>query len=385
MKLFKKLQNALEQNVIVRKHDESVLHQSRLWMQSITWGLIGTTGLAIIWLSFAKTEEIVVASGKLEPIGSVKEIQMPLGGIAQQILVKDGDRVTPGQILIRLDAEASDQKSKSLRESLRLRLLQLQLKQVELDRYIDLNQDSISTLTEKVKFETEILERFRKLAEVGASSELQYLQQRNTVKEVEGRLRETRFDGLRQQAILGQQVQQIKSDIARIESEITENNVTQRYQELRSPVNGVVFDLKPTGPGYSGRATETLMKIVPLNALEAKVEIPSSDIGFVRAGMSADVSIDSFPATDFGVLQGTVTQVGSDALPPDPGGTTQKRQYRFPASIKLATQHLKIKSGNRLELQPGMSLTAHIKLRKVTYLQLLLGSFQDKADSLRRI
>ena len=39
------------------------------------------------------------------------------------------------------------------------------------------------------------------------------------------------------------------------------------------------------------------MKIVPFNALEAKVEIPSSDIGFVRKGMPADISIDSFPAT----------------------------------------------------------------------------------------
>jgi HlyD family secretion protein len=32
-----------------------------------------------------------------------------------------------------------------------------------------------------------------------------------------------------------------------------------------------------------------------------------------------------------------------------------------------------------------MSLHANIKLRKVTYLQMLLGSFKDKADSLRRI
>jgi HlyD family secretion protein len=32
-----------------------------------------------------------------------------------------------------------------------------------------------------------------------------------------------------------------------------------------------------------------------------------------------------------------------------------------------------------------MSLTANIKLRKVSYLQMLLGGFQDKADSLRRI
>ena len=38
-----------------------------------------------------------------------------------------------------------------------------------------------------------------------------------------------------------------------------------------------------------------------------------------------------------------------------------------------------------LPLQVGMSLTANIKLRKVSYLQLLLREFQDKAESLQRL
>ena len=382
MKLLKRAQTALEQRVGSQGHDEAVLHQSRFWMQAITWGLIGTTGFGVAWLALAKTEEIVVAPGKLEPIGSVREIQMPLGGIADQILVKDGERVKAGQVLMQLDTEASEQKRKSLQDNLRLRREQLSLKQVELQRYLSLNQDSIRTLTEKLSFEKEIMDRFKQLSEVGASAELQYLQQRNTVQEVEGRLRETRLDGLRQKAILGQDVQRLKSEIASLQADLTETQVTLRYQELRSPVDGVVFDLIPKGPGYSAQSTETVMKIVPFQALEAKVEIPSSDIGFVRAGMAADVSIDSFPATDFGVLQGTVLQVGSDALPPDPA---KQQDYRFPAKIQLASQQLKLKNGQQLRLQPGMSLTANIKLRKVSYLQMLLGGFQDKADSLRRI
>ncbi len=383
MKLLKRAQTALEQRVSSQGHDEAVLRQSRVWMQAITWGLIGTTGFAVAWLALAKTEEIVVAPGKLEPIGSVKEIQMPLGGIAEQILVKDGDRVEAGQLVMRLDTESSAQKLKSLQDSLRLKEQQLNVKRVELNRFTSLNQDSIKTLTEKVAFEKEILDRFEGLAKVGASAELQYLQQRNTVQEVEGKLRETKLDGLRQRAILGQDIQRLKSEIAGLKAELTETKVTLRYQELRAPVAGVVFDLQPKGPGYSAQSTETVMKIVPFNALEARVEIPSGDIGFVRTGMQADVSIDSFPATDFGVLEGTVRQVASDALPPDPG--TQNTQYRYPAKIQLSSQQLKLKSGQRLPLQPGMSLTANIKLRKVTYLQMLLGGFQDKADSLRRL
>ncbi len=351
MKLLRRAQTALEQRVSSSKHDESVLRQSNRWVRSISWGLIATTGLSFSWLVLAKTEEIVVAPGTLVPIGSVQEIQMQLGGIVSEILVKDGDRVKADQALIKLDTEASEQRLKSINDNLELTQRQLELKQVELDRYISLNQDSINTLSEKVLFEKQILDRFRVLSEVGAASELQYLQQRNTVQEIEGRLRETRLDGLRQQAILGQDIQRLKAQISSLYSDLAEIKVTLRYQVLRSPVDGVVFDLQPKGRGYTGQASETLMKIVPFNALEAKVEIPSSDIGFVRSGMKVDLSIDSFPATDFGVLHGQVSQLGSDALPPDPA--KQQPEYRYPAIISLKSQTLSLKNGKNLLLQPG--------------------------------
>jgi hemolysin D len=383
MKLLKRAQTAIEQGVVAGQHDETVLQQSRFWMRAITWGLIGTTGFAVAWLVLARTEEIVVASGKLQPIGSVKEIQMPVGGIADQILVKDGDKVKAGQVLMRLDTEASEQKRKSLQGNLQLKTTQLGLKQLELQRFKSLNQDSVDTLIQRVAYEREIMDRLAGLAKVGASAELQYLQQRNTVQQTEGRLRESQLDGLRQQAIINQDIQRLRSELADLQSQLTETQVTLRYQALRSPVDGLVFDLKPKNPGYAAQSTEAVMKIVPFSALEGKVEIPNSNIGFVRKGMPVDISIDSFPATDFGVLEGTVRQVGSDALPPDPA--KQETEYRYPALIQLSSQQLKLKSGQRLPLQVGMSLTAHIKLRKVSYLQLLLGGFKNKADSLRKI
>ena len=63
----------------------------------------------------------------------------------------------------------------------------------------------------------------------------------------------------------------------------------------------------------------------------------------------------------------------------------QGKGYRFPAKIKLDEQYLKVKTGKKLALQAGMGLTANIKLRKLTYLQLLLSNFSDKAESLNAI
>ena len=92
--------------------------------------------------------------------------------------------------------------------------------------------------------------------------------------------------------------------------------------------------------------------------------------------MPADVSIDSFPATDFGVVRGSVVQIGSDALPPDQ--VEGRNFYSFPASINIQSQNLETFNGVKLPLQAGMSITANLKLRPVSYLQLLLNTFQTK-------
>ena len=380
MSIVRRAQNAIERRVQT-SHEEMALQQSRFLARAITWALLGTTAVGLAWLAFAKTDEVVVASGKLQPIGDVKTIQMPVGGVLQTMLVKDGQRVTKGQVLLRLDNEATLDRQGSLRTTITAKQAQLRLKEVELARYLNLNDTEQTVTRQNLVLETEIMQRLEGLKAVGASAELQYLQQRNKVRGVDGELAKLKVDRLRQVAIIEQALEQIKGELADLGSKLTELQVNIRYQDVRSPVDGVVFDLKPTGPGFVAQGSEPVMKIVPFSALQAKVEIESSDIGFVRVGRPADISIDSFPATDFGVLLGTVKGIGSDALPPDERNQT----YRFPATIALDTQQLMLKSGKSLPLQVGMSLTANIKLRKVTYLQLLLGEFKDKTDSLKQI
>ena len=360
-----------------------IVQQSPFWARSTLLGLMGSALFAMGWLALAETDEVVTVTGKLEPKGSVQDVQMPLGGIASQILVKDGEEVTTGQIVMHLDAEATEQRLDSLKESKGLKILQLDLKNTELEQYLLLNDTEISMLQRTLELEEEILSRLKTLNKEGATSELQYLQQLNKVSETKGKLGQVKVDRLRQQAAQNQQIQQLKSEIADLVSRITETSVNLRYQSLRSPVDGIVFDLQPRGKGYVAQSTETVMKIVPYDTLEANIEIPSNQIGFVKVGMSADLSIDSFPATDFGVLEGEVISIGSDALAPSQ--IDNRPEYRYPASIRLSSQRLKLKNGQELPLQVGMSLTSNIKLRKVSYLQLLLGTFKNKADSLRQL
>ena len=374
-------------------YDESILQQGRFWMRTVTWALIGSSLFGVAWLALARTEEIVVAPGQLEPIGSVQDIQMPVGGVADQILVKEGDRVNTGQVLMKLDTESSEENRNSLEKTIKLKHEQLELKEEEKRNTIKVNQEEVKMLEKNLALQVDILERYMQLEAAGAFSEVQYLKQQNVVSETHGKLMQRRSERLRQVALLDQQTAQLRSELADLNGRLVESRVTLRYQQLRSPVDGVVFDLKPTSRGFTAQSTQTVMKVVPMGSLEAKVEVPSNKIGFVQvpqgcpddrhACMSADISIDSFPASDFGVLKGKVIRIGSDALKPDP--QEQRQELSFPVTIQLDDQQLKLKTGSSLPLQVGMSLTANIKLRKVSYLQLLLGEFQDKAESLQRL
>ena len=362
--------------------DENIgVQPSRSLAKTITFSLVATSAAGFAWLALATTDEVVAAKGKLQPIDDVKVVQMPLGGVLKQMLVKDGERVSKDQILLRLDNEATLERAKSAREEIRAVEAQLKLKQIELERYLSLNDARMRVLKRKLDLQNVILERLKELTKVGASPELQYLQQVNEVAEVEGEIETTNIVRQRQLAILNQSVEKLNGKLADLKGKLKEITVNIRYKDVRSPVDGVVFDLKPTGLGYVAQSSEPVMKIVPYDALLAKVNINSSDIGFVRTGKSVDISIDSFPVNDFGVIEGTIERIGSDALPPN----QTYNFYRYPATIQLNTQQLKLQSGKQLPLQAGMSLTANIKLRKVTWLQLLLSGFRDKTDSLKHL
>jgi hemolysin D len=379
-RLFRGAQNLLERSV-ASSHEAVVLQQSRTWVRTVSWLLVGTTGFGVAWLALAKTDEVVQAPGKLEPIGDVSVVQMPQGGVLQQMLVKEGERVSKGQVLMRLDNEATSDRVKGANQSIAAKTQELSLKTLEMQRFLEGNSAEQQLAEKTLQIDENLLERLQRLQTTGAVSEVQVLQQRSRANETRAKLETLTADRQRQSALFNQQIQSLNAELADLRSKLTESRVSNRYQLIQSPVAGVVFDLKPTGPGFVGQGSEPLMKIVPFNALKAKVEVDSSKIGFVRKGQAVDISIDSFPATDFGVIQGVIKRIGSDALPPD----QMKQTYRFPVEVQLSSQQLKLKGGTSLPLQVGMSLQANIKLRKVTYLQLLLSTFKDKTDSLKEI
>jgi len=370
-------------NFFQRPNYETLLQQDRFWFKSVSWGIIGTAVFGLAWISLAKTEEIILVKGKIVPKGDVKEIQMPISGIAQKILVKEGDSVSKGDLLIQLDKQSSIAEFNTLNQSLNLKESQLKLKNREFEAFKHSMKVDIDLLSKMAKIDKEILAKKFLLFQEGAISELLYLNQEIKTQESIKNLRKSESNLEISSDRYMQEIDEIKSRINEINGRIEENIVRQKYQSIVAPVSGVVFDIQPKIVGYAAQATDTLLKIVPKSELEARIEIPSKDIGFVKNGMKVDISIDSYPSTDFGVITGFVNNISSDALKPDQ--TLQRPFLSYPATIELDYQELKLDNGKILNLKVGMSLGASIKLRKVSYLQLLLSGFKNKTDSLKEL
>ncbi|AFY70888.1 secretion protein HlyD family protein [Thalassoporum mexicanum PCC 7367] len=167
-------------------------------------------------------------------------------------------------------------------------------------------------------------------------------------------------------------------EIAEIDSRITQTEQTIKYEEVRAPVAGKVFDLQPTSAGFVAAANEPILKLVPDETLIARVYISSQDIGFVEEGMSVDVRIDSFPFSEFGDVKGKVVFIGSDSLPPD-----QIRPfYSYPAHIELERQDIMIRE-KPVNLQSGMSLSVNILVRDRRVISLFTDLFINTTDGFK--
>src|SRR3990167_3109241 len=84
------------------------------------------------WAAIGRLDIVAVAEGKLLPVSYLKIVQPADAGIVRDILVKEGQHVTAGEILVRMDANLSDADSKTIEGELEHKSLELRRIEAEL-------------------------------------------------------------------------------------------------------------------------------------------------------------------------------------------------------------------------------------------------------------
>ncbi|MEO1396041.1 MAG: HlyD family efflux transporter periplasmic adaptor subunit [Cyanobacteria bacterium J06634_5] len=463
-----------------------ILRQSPVWTKLIVWAIMGVTSMSVLWACLAKVDESIGVQGKLEPEGIVQLVQAPSGGVVDEILVQEGEKVEKGQVVATLDETSTEaqltsneditaklqaendyyrtlragsaaaiapegvssdlvQRSRDLAElkannqlyraqidgdSAGLSADQLErlntstarldsqqrinaLQTEQLKEQLSQTQIQLANAESDLATNQEILSRFKRLFEEGAVAELSYLEQEqevsnkqaevNTLNQEDERLsfqitqadqeltrtdfeyRETlqnriatndqRIADIETQ--LNQRILENDRQLSELTSQRAQLQQSMRYQALTAPVDGTVFNLKANRPGYVVNSTEPMMEIVPEDALIARIFIPSKDIGFVKLNQQVDIRIDAFPYSEYSDIEGTLTRIGTDALPPD----QTYPFFRFPAEVVLEKQAFPVSDEVDIDLRSGMSLSANIRLRKRRVVTFFTDLFVNKVDS----
>jgi HlyD family secretion protein len=155
-------------------------------------------------------------------------------------------------------------------------------------------------------------------------------------------------------------IKENQRQLIQVNSQLNQTKIDLKNQDLRAPVDGVVFNLGPKLPGVVAQAGQALLQVVPNESLTARVQVANSDIANIRVGLPVDVRIDAYPFTEFGSVKGVISKVGSEAVKLN---NDDPRPPSFPVEIRLERQFLERKN-ERFTLTPGMSLNAMIKVRQ---------------------
>jgi membrane fusion protein, hemolysin D len=170
-----------------------------------------------------------------------------------------------------------------------------------------------------------------------------------------------------------------------------------RLQVMTASVDGVVQQLAVHTIGGVVTPAQTLLVLVPQEShLEIEAMVSNRDIGFVQAGQSAEIKVDTFNFTRYGLLHGTVLSVSQDAISrdkqPDGGKTASSeeptsepkgQELNYAARVSLDRTQMQV-DDKLVNLSPGMAVTVEIKTGERRIIGYLLSPLlKYRQESLR--
>jgi hemolysin D len=162
-----------------------------------------------------------------------------------------------------------------------------------------------------------------------------------------------------------------------------------RLQTLTAPVGGTVQQLDVHTEGGVVTPAQVLMSIVPADShLEIEAMVSNKDIGFVREGQDAEIKIDTFTFTRYGLIHGKVQSVSQDAImrqkptdkpadkqhAGDEGDSSEPEGQELVYSARVSLDKTQMQIDDRLvNLGPGMAVTVEIKTGSRRVIEYLLS------------
>jgi adhesin transport system membrane fusion protein len=354
----------------------------------------------LVWASWAELDQITRAPGHVIASSRNQVIQSPDGGVMEELLVKEGDLVKRGQLLLRFEkakAQAAYLESAAKAAALKASVARLQAEVFggtprfppELESYPEFlaNQralfykrqsainEEIAALEKSLALVKAELEMNLPLLQTGDVSRVEVLKLQRQVAEIQGQITNRRNKYLQDtQAELAK----TQEDLAGVMQLLAQRKEQLEATEIHAPMDGIVRNIRLTTRGGVARPGEEIMQIVPVDddlIIEAKVR--PADIAFVKPGLPATVKLDAYDYSIYGTLSGEVSYISADTLNEEVRGSEQPH-YRV--QVKIRGRNLVSQQKTPIDIQPGMTAMVEIKTGSNTVLRYLTKPITKTLD-----
>lgn len=401
---------------------------------------------AVAAIAFGEIDRVAVAPGKLIPQTYLRVVQPAESGVVREILTREGESVSAGQLLFRMDTRLSEADRRILDTEVVLRRLQLRRIDAELEGgsferrpgeraelfaqveaqfiarrrafgdTLEAERSVLAKAREDMKGAEEVESKLKRtapiyreqeqaweqLAREGFAGRLLALERRRNRIENEQDLQaqsaavssaraaiavsERRIgqltSGYRRE--LSNERVEVLAQLERLQEDAAKHAHRSGQLELRAPSDGVIKDIATHSTGTVVAPGTILATIVPNNEpLEAEVWLNNLDVGQVNSGAQVRLKLAAYPYQHFGMLDGVVRHISADATErPEPGSQ---------GGIGLYYRVLISIDGGRVpaeirayRLVPGMQLAAEIHGGTRTLLDYLIAPLRKTVSEAGR-
>ncbi len=399
-----------------------------------TMVFVSLTILAFIaWSAFTNINEVAHTPGEVTPQGHQQVVQHLEGGIVRTINVREGQTVKKGTNLLFLDGAGSeDDLNRAMIKRVSLQLQEERLRAfaegrkpdfsafykthpdqvkdqtmfysgmvkargeeqkiiaeqiVQKRRMISTLQSDLQTARGNYAITKDLYDRRAALNEKGYVSDVQYLETKQRLNDIDGSIKQTESRILvtrseiaefenRLRSLDAQQHDQTHERLDQVIAEKVQNDeliekLKNRVGRLavKAPTDGMVKGLAVNTIGAVVQPGQILMEIVPMDErLVVQVKIPPQHIGHIKAGQPVQVKFSSFDFSRYGFVQGTLEQISATTFQ----GENGQRYYEGRVALD---KHYVGKSQDNL-IMPGMTVMADIITGQKTVLDYLLKPIQ---------
>ena len=364
--------------------------------------LMATVFTAIVWASVAQVDEVTRSDGRIVPDGREQVIASLDSGILRELLVREGQEVQVGQELAQMDptrVEASQNEGQAKRMALKAQVARLT---AEAGGHALKFPPEVAAVPRLVEAETEAYEARRRVLEeavaaIGRSAGLlgrelriaQDMAGKGLMSDVEVMRLNRQVNELQQQRSerISRFRQEASSELVRVQNELTQVDEQMVVRQdamqrtvLKSPVHGVVKNIRVNTVGGVITTGAPIMEISPIGPrVLVEARIKPKDIGFIRVGQTAEIKLTGYDFNVHGGLEGKVEYISPDAM-----GETEKGNdssyYRALVSADRNNTHF---HGKPLPVIPGMQATVEVRTGDRSVLSYLLRPMMKSREALR--